>query len=107
AAQPLAGHLQGEPRLACASGAGQREQAAAVELPAQLAELALASDEARELDRQVVLRPPVRLGGAAAGARRPRLRRRLRRRHRSEAPGEDVLVQATSLRVGVGLVLAA
>ena len=46
------GKLQGEPGLAAPAGAGQRQQAAAVQQPPQLGELALAPDKTCHWGRQ-------------------------------------------------------
>jgi hypothetical protein len=46
--------LERQPRLPRATHAAEREQARALEQPLHLGDLALAPDEARELDRQIV-----------------------------------------------------
>ena len=55
--------LDGQAGLACAAGAGEREQARPVEQPAQLSQFPMATDEARRQRGQVVRTRP-RIGGA-------------------------------------------
>ena len=61
---PRARGLEAETGLARAAGAGEREQAVAVEQTGDLPQLAVAADEARQRDRQVVTS---RLGRSPAG----------------------------------------
>ena len=55
--------LDGQAGLACAAGAGEREQARPVEHPAQLGQFTMTTDEARRQRGQVVRTRP-RIGGA-------------------------------------------
>ena len=55
--------LDGQAGLACAAGAGEREQARPAEHPAQLSQLTMATDEARRQRRQIVRTGPP-IGGA-------------------------------------------
>ena len=74
ARQALGGDLEGEARLARAAGPGQRHQPGAIEQLADGRDLALATDEARQLDGQVVGPRVERAQGRELGrqARRPR-----------------------------------
>ena len=84
-------------------GARERDQAIAVEQPGDLAQLAVAPDEARQRDRQVMT--------SGLGGRAPRRARRLLAQLRLGRVGVDLAaqqrpIQACGLRVGLRLELA-
>ena len=94
--------LQGETGLARPAGARERDQAMAVEQPGDLAQLAVAPDEARQRDRQVVASTLGRRGPRRA---RPRSRNRLGRVE-VDLAAQQRPIQARGLGIGLGLQLA-
>ena len=95
--------LEAETGLARPAGAGERDQAMAVEQPGDLAQLAVAPDEARQRDRQVVASALGR-PGAAAGA--SALARLLLGRVEVDLAAQQRPIQARGLGIGLGLQLA-
>jgi hypothetical protein len=63
----ILGNVQGQPRLARAAGPGERHETLSREQRLDLRQLALAPDETRELQRQVV-------GGRGRGRRNGRIK---------------------------------
>ena len=102
-AQPRRRSLDSEASLARPTGAGQREQAIAVKQTGNLPQLAVAPDEARQRDRQVM-----------TGRPSPSCAQRVRRlaaqlligRVEVDVATQQRLIQARRLRVGLGLEVA-
>ncbi len=67
----LGSDAEGEAGLSAASGAGERDEAVLVQQAVQLGAFALTSDEAAQLERQVVPRAVPRQRGHARSATRP------------------------------------